>query len=114
MESYTNKHNRHDIYVGKLASHLLNEYAYPNLEAAYKAARLILLGSDDITSLTKLNRITAAINAAIKPMTNEMWSSLTNELDELAVYESNFYADMFKTTNEVELAIPAASVIKAQ
>ena len=111
MESYTNKHNRHDIYVGKLASHLLNEYAYPNLEAAYKAARLILLDSDNITSLTKLNKITAAINAAIKPMTNEMWSSLTNELDELAVYESNFYADMFKTTNEVELAIPAASII---
>ena len=48
-DTYLDRHQRHEIYLQRLASELLNKYAYPNLTQAYKAARLIVLDVDDLS-----------------------------------------------------------------
>ena len=105
MDSYLNKHNQHEVYLGRLATHLLNEYSYPSLELGYKSARLILLDSDEITSMTKLNKITAKVAADVSSIINDSWDKITPELNETAVYEASYYQSMFSATNAVELAV---------
>ena len=105
MDSYLNKHNQHEVYLGRLATHLLNEYSYPSLELGYKSARLILLDSEEITSMTKLNKITAKVAADVSSIINDSWDKITPELNETAVYEASYYQSMFSVTNAVELAV---------
>lgn len=113
-DSYETRHQQHDVYIGKLATHLLNEYSYPSLEDAYKAARMILLDADEITSLTKLNKIVAEVTASVKPISTAAWDEITSELGETAIYEAEFYKDMFDETNRTELAAAAEAKVLSQ
>lgn len=104
MDSYLNKHNQHEVMLGRLATHLLNEYSFKSLETAYKAARLILLDNDNISSLTALNKNTSAISKAVSDIISNSWFDVTKELNDTAIYEAGYYQSMFSSANGVELA----------
>ena len=108
-DTYTDLANRREVYISRFASYLRNEYSTPNLEDAYKQARLILLEAEAILSRKQLNLLTAAVSTAIAESTNASWTRVTNELDELAALESSYYAKMFGDVNSVVLAVPLAA-----
>ena len=105
-DDYFDKSNQHEVYLQRFATYLVNTHTQPNLKAAYKAARLILLDAENITSNTQLNKITAAIAREIKPNTELMWNEVTGELNDMAVAESVFQAKLFKDVMAVNLAVP--------
>lgn len=105
-DSYFDKANRHELYLGRTATHLINEYPNKNLSKSYKDTRAILVDFGDITSITKLNQVTAKVTAKIAPQTTEMFNELTAELDELAVNEAAFSAKMVGDVNDVVLVVP--------
>ena len=108
-DTYTDLANRREVYISRFASYLRNEYSTPNLEDAYKQARLILLDAEAILSRKQLNLLTSAVSSAIAESTNESWGKVTGELDDLAALESSYYAKMFGDVNSVVLAVPLAA-----
>jgi hypothetical protein len=112
--NYTDIHNRHEVYVARLATQLLNEHVYSGLNQAYKAARLILLDDENITSFTQLNKITAAVTKSVTPIITESWYKTTQEMEDFAAYEAEFYAKMFGNVNDVVLAVPVAKSVLSQ
>jgi len=112
-DSYFDLDNRHSVYLQRLATSLINNYTTPNLQAAYKAARLILLDAESITSNTQLNKITAAIAREIKPQTELMWDEVTGELQDTAAYEAAFQAKMFADVAGVNLLVPVDKKIRS-
>lgn len=110
--SYLDDHNRHTVYVQRLATELLNSKLYPSLREAYLAARRILLESEEITSIVHLNRITSAINRAVSESTEKPWLVANSELAAFAVYEAGFYASLIEKNNDVKLRVPALEKIQ--
>jgi len=109
-DTYLDRHQRHEIYLQRLASELLNKYAYPNLTQAYKAARLIVLDVDDLNDKSIKRRINDAI------LNSANWAALTKELTDTAIYEAGFYASMFATVNDLPIPMRAptdAAISKA-
>ena len=45
-EDYFDKSNQHEVYLHRFATHLVNQYTTPNLQAAYKSARRARLNLD--------------------------------------------------------------------
>lgn len=98
---------RRAVYLGRLASGLLKAKIVPTLEAAYKAARLILLDAGDNVSITKRNQVTAAIRRAIAEIDNEGWSDVTKELENIAIYDAGYYAGLVGSAVSIKLNTPA-------
>lgn len=98
---------RRAVYLGRLASGLLKANIAPTLEAAYKAARLILLDAGDNVSITKRNQLTAAIRRAITEIDNGGWSDVTKELENIAIYDAGYYASLVGSAVSVKLNTPA-------
>lgn len=110
-DEYTDLADRREVYISRFASYLRNEHTTKGLEDAYKQARLILIDAEAILSRKQLNLLTASISKAIAETVNGSWSSVTSELDDLAVMESSYYAKMFGEANAVSLAVPASAVV---
>jgi hypothetical protein len=110
-DSYTDLHNRHEVYIARLATQLLNEHVYTGIDTAYKAARLILLDADNISSFTKLNKITSAVTAESNKIITESWLGFTSEMEDAAIYEAEFYSKMYGTANNVALSLPANTAL---
>lgn len=98
---------RRAVYLGRLASGLLKAKIVPTLEAAYKAARLILLDAGDNVSITKRNQVTAAIRRAIAEIDNDGWADVTKELENIAIYDAGYYAGLVGSAVSIKLNTPA-------
>ena len=98
--------DKHSIYLGRVATNLLKANIYPSYAEAYKAVRLILLDAENIGSVSKLNAVNRAIAKAIQDSTDAAWQASTDELTELAVYESNYYAQLIGGYADVRLRTP--------
>lgn len=98
---------RRAVYLGRLASGLLKAKIVPTLDAAYKAARLILLDAGDNVSITKRNQVTAAIRRAIAEIDNDGWSDVTKELENIAIYDAGYYAGLVGSAVSIKLNTPA-------
>lgn len=98
---------QHTVQIQRLATKLLNSEIYPSLNEAYKAARLILLDAEEITSITQLNKITREINNAVTGVLSPAWAEATTGMDELAVYEAGYYANLITNSTAVALTVPA-------
>lgn len=105
-DSYLDRHQRHELYLQRLATELLNRYAYPNIQAAYKAVRLAILDADEITSNTKLDRLNREIVAVVKEVSQPNWEQITAQLQAASVYEAGFYATLLGDVNDVSLSTP--------
>lgn len=86
--------DRHSIYIARVATELLRTRIFPSYDEAYKAVRLILLDAENIGSPTKLSLVNKAIAKAIEASTTPAWEETSNQLTELAVYESSYYAEL--------------------
>lgn len=104
--SYIEDNDRHNLYLQRLATGLLNTHVYPSLTEAYKAARLILLDAGKIKSLRQLNAILRKVDASTTKITAAALDEVTKELNAIAVYEASYYANLIGGYAAVELSVP--------
>lgn len=107
MNDLLNQTEQRSVYLGRLASGLLKAKIVPSLDAAYKAARLILLDAGDNISITNRNKVTAAIRRAIQEIDNDGWSGVTKELENIAIYDAGYYAGLIGSAVSVKINTPA-------
>lgn len=105
--------DRHEIYLARLTTGLLNAKVYPSLEAAYKAARAILLDAESITSISVLRRIESSIAKEVREVYSRGWQEATEELVEMAVYEAGWSAQVTGQYLGASLTTPAKKVIES-
>lgn len=110
--SLLDESNRHEIYLARLASGLLNSKIYPSLEEAYKAARLILLDMETLNTPKKLQDALKKVSKSTKRITKIMFEEFGKELDEIAFYEASYHADLTGSLNQVKLTVPSNRKIK--
>lgn len=110
--SYVNDNDRHNLYLQRLATGLLNTHVYPSLEEAYKAARLILLDRGQIKNLRQLNAVLAKVESSTTRITAAALDEVTKELNQIAIYEASYYANLIGGYAAVELAVPGAKTIQ--
>ena len=106
MTNIVNSTEQRQVMLGRLAAGLVRSNIYPTLQEAYKAARLILLDAESITSITKLNAVTAQIRRAVAEIDAEGWATVTKQMEELAVYDAAYYAGLVGTAASVKLSTP--------
>ena len=111
MSNIINSTEQRQVLLGRLAAGLVRSNIYPTLQEAYKAARLILLDAENITSIAKLNHVTSQIRRAVQEIDSEGWAATTKQLEELAIYDSAYYAGLVGTAASVKLSIPPADKI---
>lgn len=111
--SFIDDFERHEIYLARLATQLLNAHIYPSLAEAYKAARLILLDAEAISSPAQLNKITAAIRKATNETIAKSWDDATAELEQIAIYEAGYYAALVGGYQDARLKTPADKQIQS-
>jgi len=104
---------RHELYLARLTSYLLNSKVYPSLEEAYKAARLLLLDAEDISSIKILNKLQVDVNKAVRDIYAEGLEGLTDGLVDLAVYEAGYSAQLVGEYAAVSLSVPAKKQIES-
>lgn len=105
--SYLDLINRREVSVSQFSTHLLKEYGLANLDEAYRAARLILLDAEEITSRTKLNQILSEINKTVTPMTAASNAAITAQLNAFGAAEAVFAATTLKQFTEQKVKTPA-------
>lgn len=110
--SFLDDFERHELYLARLATQLLNSKIYPSLTEAYKAARLILLDAESIKSPSELNKITAAVRKATEETTAKAWEDATKDLQEIGIYEAGYYAALVGGYADKRLKTPADKQIK--
>jgi SPP1 gp7 family putative phage head morphogenesis protein len=102
---------KHEVYLQRLATEMVNKKLFPSLDAAYKAIRLILLDAETITSPTKLNAVTREITKAVKEALQSGWGDVTKELEEVAVYDAKWNAAILGAVAEAKLKVPGKGAI---
>lgn len=107
MNNIINDTERRTVYLGRLAAGLLKSKIFPTLDEAYRAARLILLDAENITSITKLNQVTAQIRKAVTEIDSSGWQEVTKELENIAIYDAGYYAGLVGSAASVKLSTPA-------
>jgi SPP1 gp7 family putative phage head morphogenesis protein len=106
MTNIVNQTEQRQVMLGRLAAGLVRSNIYPTLQEAYRAARLILLEAESITSITKLNAVTAQIRRAVAEIDAGGWSEVTKELEQIALYDAAYYAGLVGTAASVKLSTP--------
>ncbi len=109
--SLINDSDRHQVYLAKLATHLLRTKLYPSLAEAMKAARAILLDAENIDSVRVMRRIQDTVAKEVAPILDEGYAALNAGLMEMAVYEAGYSAKLFGSYAEAALAVPAETQI---
>lgn len=105
--------DRHNLYLQKLAAGIYNTQVYPSLEAARKAARLLLLDAEEITSVRELRRIQTAIDKEVAPLYAAGWSEASDELAALALYEASWQVDAISQYSDKKLRVPARKQVES-
>lgn len=106
MTNIINQTEQRQVMLGRLAAGLVRNNIYPTLAEAYKAAKAILDSAETITSITKLNAVTAQIRRAVTEIDTEGWAVVTKELEEIAIYDAAYYAGLVGTAASVKLSTP--------
>ncbi|MDP5205451.1 hypothetical protein ORI99_00100 [Alishewanella sp. SMS9] len=110
--SYVEDNDRHNLYLQRLASGLLRTNVYPTLEAAYKAARLIMLDHGEIKNLRQLNAVLKKVDASTVKITSAGLDEVTKELQAIAIYEASYYAALVGGYAGATLTVPGNKTIK--
>ena len=104
---------RHEVYLARLTTELLNSKIYPSIEAAYKAARAILQDTERIDSIRVLERIRKEVDKSVRKELDEGWSGATESLTVMAVYEAGYAAKLTGKELDVKLSVPGKDKIKS-
>lgn len=109
--SYVSDNDRHNLYLQRLATGLLNTHVYPSLQEAYKAARLILLDAGEIRNLKQLNAILRKVDASTVKITAAALDEVSKELNAIAIYEASYYANLIGGYAGATLSVPGNKTI---
>lgn len=107
MSDIINSTEQRQVMLGRIAAGLVKSKVYPTLQEAYRAARIILLDAEQITSITKLNQVTAQIRKAVSEIDSVGWAEVTKEMEDLAIYDAGYYAGLVGSAASVKLSTPA-------
>ena len=110
--SYVNDNDRHNLYLQRLATGLLNTHVYPSLTEAYKAARLILLDRGEIKNMRQLNSVLAKVESSTTKITAAALDEVTKELQSIAIYEASYYAALVGGYAGATLTVPGNKTIQ--
>lgn len=105
--------DRHEIYLSRLTTQLLNSHIYPSLEAAYKAARALLLDAESIDSIVIMKKLQREIGAVAAEELRKGWGDATEGLEEMAAYEAGYAAKLTGAEVGAALSVPAAAKVKS-
>lgn len=105
--------DRHEIYLSRLTTQLLNSHVYPSLEAAYKAARALLLDAESIDSIVIMKKLQREIGKAAAEEIRKGWDDVTVGLEEMAAYEAGYSAKLTGAEIGAALSVPAADKVKS-
>lgn len=105
--------DRHEIYLSRLTTQLLNSHIYPSLEAAYKAARALLLDAESIESIVIMKKLQREIGAVAAEELRKGWDDATQGLEEMAAYEAGYAAKLTGAEVGAALSVPAAAKVKS-
>lgn len=92
--SLINDQLQHEVYIQRFATELLKSRIYPSLKAADDAARALLGDYETIKSAAQAEKIAKLSAALVTETMTEAWQEVTKELEGLAVYEAEYYADL--------------------
>jgi hypothetical protein len=106
--------DRHEIYLAKLTTQILNAHILPSLEQAQRAARMILLDAESIDSLKILNLLQKEIGKVATKALLEGWDQATAQLELLAEYEAGFSAKLTGSSIGAALAVPSSKQIQSE
>lgn len=110
--SYQEDAERHEIYLARLATGLLNAHIYPSLDEALKAARRILADRDKINTNDQLLNVIHRIDKQMIQPLNEGWALATAGLTAAAVYEAEYSAGLIEKYQDVSLKVPPQKQVK--
>ena len=99
--------DRHQIYLAKLATGLLNSEVYPSMDAAYRAIRAALLDAEELNTERKMVQVMNASGKIIKEEYGGGLAGLTKGLEEMAIYEAGFYASLLAQYSDAKYSTPA-------
>lgn len=102
---------KHEVYLQRLATEMVNKKLFPSLDAAFKAIRLILLDAETITSPAKLNAVTREITKAVNEALTSGWDDVTKELEAVAVYDAGWNAAVLGAVADTKLSVPGKKSI---
>jgi hypothetical protein len=105
--------DRHEIYLSRLTTQLLNSHIYPSLDAAYKAARALLLDAESIESIVIMKRLQREIGSLAAEELRKGWDDATEGLEEMAAYEAGYAAKLTGAEIGAALSVPAADKVKS-
>lgn len=111
--SLINDQLQHEVYIQRFATELLKRDIFPSLAEADKAIRALLGDYDEIKSPAQLNKITKAVLGIVDDTVVKAWEDATAKLNDLAVYESGYYADLVGGYADEVLEHPSADNIGA-
>ena len=111
--SYIEETERHQVYIARLATNLLNRHVFPSLTEAAKAARLILLDAENLQNMRQRQQALSRVGADVRRITAAALDEVTAELEDIAVYEAQFSAGLVAAYAGKEVVAPAAEKVKA-
>lgn len=109
--SLVNEQLKHEVYIQRLATELLNTNIYPSLKDAEKAIRAVLGEYDSITTPKELSAVTKAILGIVDDTYGQAWNDATDKLNVFAVYEADYYSGLIGDANSIDLKVPAERTI---
>lgn len=109
--SLINDQLQHEVYIQRFATDLLKKNIFPSLAEADSAIRALLSEYDEIKSPAQLNKIAKAVLGIVDDTVVKAWEDATKELNGLAVYESQYYADLVGGYADEVLEHPSARSI---
>lgn len=92
--SLINDQLQHEVYIQRFATELLKSRLYPSLKEADEAVRALLGEYDVIKSAKQAEKIAKLSAAIVNETMTTAWQEVTKELDGLAVYEADYYANL--------------------
>lgn len=98
---YIEANERHQTYVQRFTSQVINEYINTALIDSYDAVRLILLDMDMRWTRREQSAVQKVIAKTIQSITSAAWANVTAQYEAFAIAEAAFAASALATFNDV-------------
>lgn len=106
--SLINDQLQHEVYIQRFATDLLKSKLFPSLKEADDAVRALLGEYEEIRSAAQVRKIEKLVNAIVNDTVVIAWEDATKELEGLAVYEADYYANLVGGYADLVLEHPSA------
>lgn len=105
------KIHQHTIQFQRIINKALRESYLPALALSYDEIRKIVLAAENLSSISKVNFINREISKIIEANITPAWGKITQELEDIAIYESSYAAGLLAATTAATIKTPAKSKV---